>query len=63
MLTLGDLTAATAIAAVSPVISRDNDSQMRNILPNWLVCPEILQARGVMADTDRAPIVPGRSSK
>jgi len=50
-----------AMAAVEPAIQRDNDSQVRNLMPNWLVCPEILHARGVIADRERAPIVVERA--
>lgn len=57
LVSLGNRSAAEAVAAIEPTIQRDNDSQVRDLLPTWLVCPEILHARGVVADPERAPIV------
>jgi hypothetical protein len=57
VVSLGAMSAAEAMAAVEPAIQRDNDSQVRDLLPTWLVVPEILQARGVTASRDRTPIV------
>lgn len=54
---LGERSAAEAMAAVGPTVHRDNDSQLRSLLPNWLVCPEILNARGVVSDMERMPVV------
>ncbi len=45
---IGRMTADQAIAAVAPTIQRDNDRQVRDLLPTWLVCPEVLEARGVV---------------
>lgn len=53
---IGSRSAAEAVAAVAPTIQRDNDSQLRELEPTWLVCPEILHACGVVADMERAPI-------
>jgi hypothetical protein len=50
---LGRVTAGEAIRAVEPVVQRDNESGVRNLLPTWLVCPEVLAARGVIADLER----------
>lgn len=57
VLTLGTMSAGEAQAAVEPVIQRDNDSQVKNLLPTWLVCPEILAARGVVRDPERLQVV------
>ena len=59
---LGERAVADARVAVQPVVHRDNDNQLRSILPAWLVCPEILHARGVVADMERAPIVVERGN-
>src|SRR5262245_14023352 len=54
---LGTMSAAQAMAAVEPVIQRDNESQVRDLTPTWLVCPEVLRARHVVADPEHTPIV------
>jgi len=56
VVTLGRMSAAEAMAAVEPTIHRDNENQVRDLLPTWLACPEILQARHVVADRESAPI-------
>lgn len=50
---LGDLPVDAAMTAVEPTIQRDNGQQVRHLLPTWLVVPEILHARGVVADMER----------
>lgn len=57
VLRLGRMTATEAAVAVEPCVQRDNESQVRNLLPTWLVCPEILEARGVVGDMERAAIL------
>lgn len=57
VVSIGRSTATAAMAAVEPVIQRDNDSQVRDLMPTWLVVPEILHARGVIPDPERAAIV------
>jgi len=47
---IGGMSAAEAMAAVRPVVQRDNDSQIANLLPDFLVVPEVLAARGVTRD-------------
>ena len=57
VVTWSDRSAAQAMAAVEPTVQRDNDRQVRDLLPAWLVCPEILRSRGVVADAEHATIV------
>lgn len=57
VVSIGSMTVAAAIAAVEPAIHRDNDRQLADLLPDWLACPEILHARGVVADMERLPVV------
>ena len=57
LVTIGTRSGAEAMFAVEPAIQRDNDSQIRDLMPTWLVCPEILHARGVVTDIESAPIV------
>ncbi len=52
---IGGMSAAEAIAAVSPVVQRDNPMQVKNHLPERLVIPEILHARGVAETMERVP--------
>jgi hypothetical protein len=54
---LGDRTIDEARSAVEPTIQRDNDQQVRDLMPTWLVVPEILHARGVTRDRDAVRIV------
>ena len=56
VVSLGGRPASEAMAAVEPTVQRDNDSQLKSLLPTWLVCPEILHARGVVADMAHAPM-------
>jgi hypothetical protein len=56
VLRIGELSADSAIAAVTPAIQRDNDAQVRDLLPTWLVVPEILAARGVTPSAERVRI-------
>ena len=61
VVSLGSMSVAQAMAAVEPAIQRDNDSQVRDLMPGWLVCPEILHARGVFDERERAAIVVERA--
>ncbi|MCH7548076.1 MAG: hypothetical protein IH969_00825 [Candidatus Krumholzibacteriota bacterium] len=54
---IGTMSAEEAMAAVSPVVQRDNEAQVKHLLPSRLVVPEILAARGVIDDMDRAVFV------
>jgi hypothetical protein len=47
---IGTMPVSTAMAAVEPAVQRDNDRQVADLLPKWLVVPEILHARGVTPD-------------
>ena len=53
---LGRRTAGEAIHAVEPVVQRDNENSLRNLLPSWLVTAEILAARGVIEHRDALEI-------
>jgi hypothetical protein len=50
VLRIGRMSAADAMRAVEPVVQRDNATQVRNLLPDVLVVPEVLAARGVTSD-------------
>jgi hypothetical protein len=63
LLRIGGRSAAEAMAAVEPTVSRDNGSQVRGLLPISMVCPEILAARGVVADMEHLPIVVERDGR
>jgi hypothetical protein len=54
---LGQRTIEQAIAAVEPTIQRDNRQQVLDLLPTWLVVPEILHARGATREMDRVRVV------
>ncbi len=47
VLRIGRMSAEEAVAIVTPVVQRDNDTQVRHLLPDFLVIPEVLAARGV----------------
>jgi len=53
---IGRMTAQDAIAAVSPIAHRDNDSQLKEIVASYLAVPEILHATGVSATKDEVAI-------
>jgi len=53
---LGSLSIDSAVAAVAPTVQHDNAMQLRDLVPTWLVVPEILQACGVIADVARVPL-------
>lgn len=45
-------TVAEAEAAVAPVVNRDNDHQLADLLPRFMVVPEVLNARGVSPELE-----------
>ncbi len=51
---IGEKTAAEAIAAVAPLIPKDNDQDIKTFAPSLLVMPEILHALGIIENMDRA---------
>lgn len=57
VLKIGDMTVEQALDAVEPTMHRDNTQQVRHLAPTWLVVPEILHARGVVADMQHARLV------
>lgn len=54
VLRIGRLSAEDAMAAVAPTIQRDNEMGVRLRLPERLVLPELLHARGISDSPDRA---------
>lgn len=54
VLRIGRMSADEAMQAVSPIVQRDNASQLRHLLPDFLVVPEVLAARGVIASANTA---------
>lgn len=50
VLRIGGMSADDAMRAVRPVVQRDNETQIANLLPDFLVVPEVLAARGVTRD-------------
>ena len=53
---IGRMPAADAIAAVMPVAHGDNQWQKREIAASYLSIPEVLHARGVIADVNDVPL-------
>lgn len=51
---IGSLSADAAMQRMSRVIHRDNDLQLRSLLPSRLVIPELLQALRIIEDPERA---------
>lgn len=45
---IGDRSIEEAMSAVEPTVERDNEYQVKHLLPDRLVIPEILHARGVI---------------
>lgn len=60
---IGSRSATEAMALIEPTISRDNGSQVRGLLPISMVCPEILDARGVAPDMEHLAIVVERDGR
>jgi hypothetical protein len=55
LLAIGGTPAIEAYDAMRPLISRDNEMGVRAEAPVLLTIPEVLQARGVLADPEQAP--------
>jgi hypothetical protein len=53
---IGRMTVDDAVAAVTPTVHHDNPMQVRDLLPTWLVVPEILHARGVIEEMEQVPL-------
>ena len=53
---IGKMTADEAIAAVTPVVHADNDSQRMDLVASYLSIPEVLHARRVTASLDEVPV-------
>ncbi len=62
LLSIGDTPATDACDAMRPLISRDNEMGVRAAAPELLTIPEVLHARGVLADPERAAYVVQRPS-
>jgi hypothetical protein len=54
---IGAMETADAMAAVTPLISSDNQQQLLARSPQWLTTPEVLAAVGVIADPERGVYV------
>jgi len=54
---IGKMSADEAMAAIAPVIQRDNEMQINLLLPSRLVIPEILHARGVIDNKEKVVFV------
>jgi tetratricopeptide (TPR) repeat protein len=53
---IGRASAEEAVAAVAPLIPRDNDMAVRERAPLYLTSPEVLHAVGLVDDMERVPI-------
>ena len=60
---LGRATAEEAVAAVAPLIGRDNEMGVRYAAPYLLVMPEVLHGLGLIDDLDRVPLVLERDGR
>src|SRR5437660_1156581 len=58
---IGDTPATDAYEAVRSLVSRDNEMGVREQAPALLAIPEVLQARGVLVDPERAPFLVQRT--
>ena len=54
---LGQVPIDRAVALVAPTVQHDNDQQTRDLLPRWLVVPEVLHGCGVAPERERVRIV------
>jgi len=54
---IGDKPALEALAAVVPLVNRDNEMGIRLIAPGFVTVPEVLQATKVVASDDRVTFV------
>ena len=57
VIALGKLSAEEAMAAVSPMVHRDNPHQLRFQLPDYLAIPEVLHAVGLTDEPERVRLV------
>jgi len=62
LLAIGDTPATDAYDAMRPLISRDNEMGVKAAAPELLTIPEVLHARGVLADPEQATYVVQRPS-
>jgi hypothetical protein len=53
---INDVPLDSAIARIRPLISHDNEMGVRAFIPFFMVMPEILQATGIVPDTQRIPL-------
>jgi tetratricopeptide (TPR) repeat protein len=53
---VGGRDTAAVLEALDPVISRDNDQQVRMVAPFWLCWPPVLHALGLIDDPGRATL-------
>jgi tetratricopeptide (TPR) repeat protein len=60
---LGRATAEEAVAAVRPLIGRDNEMGVRYAAPYLLVMPEVLHGLGLIDDLERVPLVLERDGR
>lgn len=60
---LGRATAEEALAAVRPLISRDNEMGVAFAAPYLLVMPEVLHGLGLIDDLERVPLVLERDGR
>jgi tetratricopeptide (TPR) repeat protein len=60
---LGRATAEEAVAAVRPLISRDNEMGVAFAAPYLLVMPEVLHGLGLIDDHERVPLVIERDGR
>jgi tetratricopeptide (TPR) repeat protein len=60
---LGRATAEEAVAAVRPLISRDNEMGVAFAAPYLLVMPEVLHGLGLIDDLERVPLVLERDGR
>ena len=54
---IGRASADGAVAAVAPIIARDNAMGVKFVAPYLLVMPEVLQGLGLIDDLERVPLV------
>ncbi|MBI3667062.1 MAG: hypothetical protein HY236_12725 [Acidobacteria bacterium] len=52
---IGNTHTDRAFEILKPLVGADNEWTVKDRLPHYLLCPEILQAAGIIADAERAP--------
>ena len=60
---IGRTSTEEAIAAVAPLIPRDNDMNVMERAPLYLACPEVLHALGLVEDMERVPLIVEKGGK